>query len=115
MCKPHQLLWLIATRGSESQRLQGYDPSIAQFLGFNWRTFNSIQFKPAISVHGGEMAFEMVWSVSLRSFIRPSTATITLEMKLDDDFFVTSSLYLKDLKKLLQHLKIILYSELFNH
>lgn len=35
-------------------------------------------------------------------------------MKLDD-FFVTSFLYLKDSKKLLQHLKIILYSELFNH
>lgn len=36
-------------------------------------------------------------------------------MKLDDGFFVTSSLYLKDSKNLLQYLKIILYSELFNH
>lgn len=61
------------------------------------------------------MTFEMVWSVSLRGFIWSSTPTITLEMKLDDGFFVIGSLCLKDSKKLLQHLKIILYSELFNH
>lgn len=105
MCKLHQLLWLIATRGSESQRHWWL---IVQFPGLSWRTQ---VLKLVISVHVREMTFEMVLSVSLRGFIWSSTPTITLEMKLDDGFFVTRSLYLKDSKKLLHHLKIILCSK----
>lgn len=51
----------------------------------------------------------------LRGFIWSSTPTIVLEMKLDGSFF-TSFLCLKGSEKLLQQgLKMILYSELFNH
>lgn len=50
VCKPHQWLWLIATRGSESQRQWYYDPpSIAQLPGYHLEGQRTKVFKPVIT------------------------------------------------------------------